>query len=178
MFNSLMILEVCHAQWRWECFPLNCQHFHLFPRQGLCVWLVLLTLLVDKYPRKRNPELAHQKGTVFHQVNASSQTFLRTQQKLVQLCWDVLLHLLYSTGPCTFGLPPISIPTWILLTGRTLILWTPVKSLDRFIIQKDDKFWGKGIMMLAKCRRTKWHICGFVYHISYMALSIQPTICS
>ena len=46
---------------------------------------------------KKRPELVNRRGVVFHHVNARPHTSLKTQEKLKELDWDVLLHQPYSS---------------------------------------------------------------------------------
>ena len=45
---------------------------------------------------KKGPELVNKKLIIFHQDNARLPVSLMTRQKLLQPCWEVLIHLLYS----------------------------------------------------------------------------------
>ena len=52
-------------------------------------------------------ELVNRKHIIFHEDNARSHVSLMTRQKLLQLGWEVLIHLLYSdTAPSDFHLFP------------------------------------------------------------------------
>ena len=45
---------------------------------------------------KKRPELVNRKCIIFHQDNPRLHVSLMTRQKLLQLGWEVLIHLLYS----------------------------------------------------------------------------------
>ena len=45
---------------------------------------------------RKHPELVNREHITFHQNNARPRVSLMTRQKLLQLGWDVLIHLLYS----------------------------------------------------------------------------------
>ena len=47
-------------------------------------------------PNEKYPELFNRKCIIFHQDNARAHVYLMTRQKLLQLGWEVLIHLSYS----------------------------------------------------------------------------------
>ena len=98
------------------------------------------------------PELVNRKCIIFHQDNARLHVSLMTREKLLQLGWEVLIHLPYSpdVAPSDFYL------FWSLqnsLNGRKFNSLEDCKRhLEQFFAQKDKKFWGDGIMKLPE----KW----------------------
>ena len=56
---------------------------------------------IDKFKKeiekKKRPELVNRRGVIFHHDNPRPHTFLKTQEKLSELDWDVLLHPPYSS---------------------------------------------------------------------------------
>ena len=55
---------------------------------------------------EKRPELVNRKRIIFHQDNERPHVSLMTRQKLLQLGWEVLIHLPYSpdTAPSDFHL--------------------------------------------------------------------------
>ena len=45
---------------------------------------------------EKHPELVNRKRIIFHQDNTRLHVYLMTRQKLLQIGWEVLIHLLYS----------------------------------------------------------------------------------
>ena len=75
---------------------------------------------------KKHPELVNRKCIIFHQDNARLHVSLMMRQKLLQLGWEVLIHLPYSSdiAPLDFHL------FWSLqnsLNRKFLIPWKTVK---------------------------------------------------
>ena len=97
---------------------------------------------------EKRPELVNRKHIIFHQDNARPHVSLMTRQKLLQLGWEVLIHLLYSPdiAPSHFHL------FWSLqnsLNGKKFNSLEDYKRhLEQFFAQKDKKFWEDGIMKL------------------------------
>ena len=97
-------------------------------------------------------ELINRKCIIFHQNTARLHVSLMTRQKLLQLGWEVLIHLPYLPGiaPSDFHLfrcLPNS------LNGRNINSLEDCKRhLEQFFAQKDKKFWEDGIMKLPE----KW----------------------
>ena len=101
---------------------------------------------------EKHPELVNRKHIIFHQDNARLHVSLMTRQKLLQLGWEVLIHLLYSPDiePSDFHL------FWALqnsLSGKNFNSLEDCKRhLELFFAQKDKKFGEAGIMKLPE----KW----------------------
>ena len=101
---------------------------------------------------EKRPELVNRKHIVFHQDNARPHVSLMTRQKLLQLGWEVLIHMLYSPdiAPSEFHL------FWSLqnsLNGKNFNSVEDCKRhVEEFFAQKDKKFWEDGIMKLPE----KW----------------------
>ncbi|KAG5309270.1 SETMR methyltransferase, partial [Acromyrmex insinuator] len=92
--------------------------------------------------RQKCPELVNRKGSYpFHYDNARPHTAIITQQKLVQLGWDVLPHPPYS--------PDLASSDYHLfqslqnsLNGKSFADQTAVKTyLDRFFASKPQTFY-------------------------------------
>ena len=87
------------------------------------------------------PELVNRIHIIFHQDNAKSHVSLMPRQKLLQLGWEVLIHLPYSPdiAPSDFHL------FWCLknsLNGKNFNSLEDCKMhLDQVFAQKDKKFW-------------------------------------
>ncbi|GFS77055.1 histone-lysine N-methyltransferase SETMAR [Trichonephila clavipes] len=121
-----------------------------FPKQIFTkkkVYCHQLDKLNDALQQKRS-ELINRKGVVFHQDNARPHTSLVTRQKLLQLEWDTMPHPPYS--------PDRALSDYYLfrslqnfLDGKTFTSNEEVKNhLDQFFASKDQKFYGRGIMLL------------------------------
>lgn len=80
--------------WDWK----GIVYYELLPQNQMlnsdkyCSQLDRLKAAIDE----KRPELANQKGVIFHQDSARPHISLQTRQKLIQLGWDVLLHPPYS----------------------------------------------------------------------------------
>ena len=94
---------------------------------------------------KKHPELINRKHIIFHQDKARLHFSLMTRRKLLQLGWEVLIHL------------PDIVPSdlhlfWSLqnsLNGKNSNSLEYCKMhLEQFFAQKDKKFWEDGIMKL------------------------------
>ena len=101
---------------------------------------------------KEHPEVVNRKCRIFHQGNARPHISLMTMQKLLQLGWEVLIHLLYSLdiAPLDFHLFRSLQNS---LNGKNFNSLEDCKrDLEQFFAQKDKKFWEDGIMKLPE----KW----------------------
>ena len=101
---------------------------------------------------EKHPELVNRKCIIFHQDNARPHVSLMTRQKLLQLGWEVLIHLLYSPGiaPLDFHLFRSLQNS---LNGKNFNSREDCKRhLEQFFAQKDKKFSEDGIMKL----HEKW----------------------
>ena len=80
---------------------------------------------------KKHPELVNRECIIFHQDNTRSCVHLMTRQKLLQLDWEVLIHLLHS--PAVVLLMPIDFSLYrILLMEKISIPWKTVNHLEQF----------------------------------------------
>ena len=101
---------------------------------------------------KKRPEVVNRQRITFHQDEARPHVSLMTRQKLLQLGWDVLIHLPHSSDvtPLDFHL------FWSLqnsLNGKNFnSLENCKRHLEQFFAQKDKKFSQDGIMKLPE----KW----------------------
>ena len=101
---------------------------------------------------KKRPELVNRKRIIIRQGNARLHVSLMTRRKLLQLGWEVLIHLLYS--------PDIASSAFHLfqslqnsLNGKNFNSLEDCKRhLEQFFAQKDKKFWEDGIVKLPE----KW----------------------
>ena len=102
---------------------------------------------------KKRPELVNRKHIIIHQGNARPHVSLITRQKLLQLGWEVLIHLPYSRDitPSGFHLFQ-SLQNSV--NGKNFNSLEDCKRhLEEFFAQKDKKFWEDRIMKLPE----KWH---------------------
>ena len=97
---------------------------------------------------KKRPELVNRKGVIFHLDNATPHTSLTTQQKLLRLGWEVMLHPPYSPDLAqsdSYLFRSLQNP----FSGKTFNDDGAVKShLVQFFADKDQKFDERGIMKL------------------------------
>ena len=97
--------------------------------------------------KEKRLELVNRKGVIFHHDNATPHTSLATNQKLLRLGWEVILHPPYSADFTTsdFYLFQSSKN----LNGETFNDDESVKShLVQFFADKGQKFYELGIMEL------------------------------
>ena len=102
---------------------------------------------------KKLLELVNRKCIIFHQDNARSHISLMTRWKLLQLGWEVLIHLPYSPDilshlmcfvPSDFHLFQSLKKS---LNGKKFRFFKKCKRhLEQFFVQKDKKFWEDEIM--------------------------------
>ena len=101
---------------------------------------------------EKRPELVNRTRKIFDQDNTRLHVYLITRQKLLQLGWEALIHLLYSpdTAPSDFHLFRSFQNS---LNGKNFHSLEDCKRhLELFFAQKDKKFWENGIMKLPE----KW----------------------
>ena len=99
---------------------------------------------------QKRPDLANRRGVVFHHDNARPHVSLTTQQKLLELGWDVLPHPPYSPdlAPCDYH---IFQSLQNSLNGKKFNSLVSIKNdLDKFFAEKPQKFWEDGIFKLPK----------------------------
>ena len=90
---------------------------------------------------EKRPELVNRERIIFHEDNARPHVSLMTRQKLLELGWEALIHLLYSPdiAPLDFDL------FWSLqnsFNGESFnSLENCKRHLEQFFAQKDKKFW-------------------------------------
>ena len=115
-----------------------------------CCLIEQLTKLNNAVEEKR-PELTNRKGVVFHHDNARPHTSLVTRQKLLELDWDVLPYPPYC--------PDLAPSDYFLfrslqnsLNGKNFNNDDIKSYLIQFFVNKNQKFYERGIMMLPE----KW----------------------
>ena len=97
---------------------------------------------------RKHPELVNRKCILFYQDNARLHVSLMTRQKLLQLGWEVLIHLPYTPtiAPLDFYLFRSLQNS---LNGKNFHSLEDCKRyLEQFFVQKDNKFWEDGFMKL------------------------------
>ena len=98
---------------------------------------------------KKHPEFVNRKCIIFPQDNARPHVSLMTRQKLLQLGWEVLIHLPYSPdiAPLDFHLFRSLQNS---LNGKNFNSLEDCKRhLEQFFAQKDKKFW-EGTSLVAQ----------------------------
>ena len=98
---------------------------------------------------EKHPELVNRKCIIFPQDNARPHVSLMTRQKLLQLGWEVLIHLPYSPdiAPLDFHLFRSLQNS---LNGKNFNSLEDCKRhLEQFFAQKDKKFW-EGTSLVAQ----------------------------
>ncbi|XP_066867270.1 constitutive coactivator of peroxisome proliferator-activated receptor gamma isoform X4 [Kogia breviceps] len=89
---------------------------------------------------EEHPELVNRKCIIFHQDDTRPHVSLMTRQKLLQLGWEVLIHLLYSPDIAALDFRLF----WSLqnsLNGKNFhSLEDRKRHLEQFFAQKDKKF--------------------------------------
>ena len=94
------------------------------------------------------PELDKRKCMIFHQGTTRLHVSLMTRQKLLELGWEVLIHLLHLPGTASSDFHLL----WSLqnsFNGKNVNSLEDCKRhLQLIFTQKDKKFWEDGIMKL------------------------------
>ena len=101
---------------------------------------------LDKEIKEKRPELATGKAVILHQDNARPHTSLVTRKKLLELGWEVMLHLPFC--------PELARSDYHLfrslqnhLNGKTFDSNESVKNeLIQFFASKNQTFYESGIM--------------------------------
>lgn len=114
-------------RWEWK----DILYYELLPHNQ--------TVNLDKYCSQLNRlkaaidekrlELTNWKNVIFHQDSAGLHVSLQTRQKLLQLGWDVLPHLPYSSNLALSDYHLFRSLFRILLMERNLKIWKLVKSI-------------------------------------------------
>ena len=139
-----MYMEGLEGSPQYELLPEN----QIINSNKYCSQLDQLKSALDE----KLPELVNRKHIIFHQDNARLHVSLMTRQKLLQLGWEVFIHLLYSPdiAPSDFHLFQSLQNS---LNGKNVNSLEDCKRhLEQFFAQKDKKFWEDGIMKLPE----KW----------------------
>ena len=132
--------------WDWKCFL----YYELLPNnetinsKKYCSQLDKLKTAIEQ----KRPEVANRKGVVFHHDNARPHVSLTTQQKLLELGLDVLSHPTYSPdlAPCDYHLFRSLQNS---LNGKKFNSLVDIKNhIDKFFVEKPQKFWEDGIFKL------------------------------
>ena len=103
---------------------------------------------------EKHPELVNRKRIIYHQDDARPHVSLMTWQKLLQLGWEVLIHLPYSPDIASLNFHLFR-SLKILLMEKISIPWKTVKGIWKikgFWLKKIKKFWEHRIMKLPE----KW----------------------
>ena len=101
---------------------------------------------------EKRPELVNRKRIIFHQESARLHVSLLTRQKLLQLGWEVLIHLPYSLDFAPSDLHLFQ-SLQNSLNGKNFSSLEDCKRcLEQLFAQKDKKCWEDGIMKLPE----KW----------------------
>ena len=95
---------------------------------------------------EKHPELVNINCRIFHQDNSRPHVSLMTRQNLLQLGWEVLIHL-----PCSLDISPSNFYFfWSLqnsLNGKNFNFLEDCKRyLKQFLAQNDQEFWEDGIV--------------------------------
>ena len=87
---------------------------------------------------EKHPELVNRKRVIFHQDNTRPHVSLTTRQKLLQLGWEVLIHLPYSPD-----IAPSDFHLFQSLNEKISIPWKTVKGTLNSSLLKKIKSFGK-----------------------------------
>ena len=100
---------------------------------------------------EKHPELVNRKRIIFHQDNSRLHVSLMSGQKLLQLGWELLIHLPYSPdiAPSDFHLLKSLQNS---LNGKMSIPWKTVKGTWNSSLLKKIKSFGK--MELGSCLKN------------------------